>query len=199
MVHRLLCISVVLALTVVGSATAAELLFAWEFPADVTPPPESFLITYFSATAPTQPHQWRFPNQGRASCNALPPAGLTPDSVCGRAPECLPPGIYAFWIQAESGGEQSDMSNLANCEARAGCTYTCDSVTVPPALQQLMQGEGPGGAQPPDPAAVQQAVASLAQTPITPASPSITAPAPQVSRVVDPVQAALNQLPRTPV
>jgi hypothetical protein len=74
-------------------------------------------------------------------------------------------------------------------------------LNLPPELQRMVEASrGPDGTQPPDPAVVQQVVTTLATTPTPPpAQPSVTTPAPPVAQVKDQVQAALNQLPKTPV
>lgn len=184
--------------------SANELILGWEFPADHTPAPETFLVSYRSSNAPNHVEQFRIPNLGVASCaavNGLP--DKTENSVCGRPPACLPPAIYVFEVQAEVGTQQSAPTNLANCQAFAGCTYDCAGVTVPPALQALVQPPPPPGARqepphPPDPAQVQELVRTFAQTPPPPASPSVSTPPPTTAEVPDGVQRALDKLQISP-
>lgn len=182
-------------------ALAGELILSWDFSADSTPKPESFLVTYRSSNAPDRPQQFRIPNLGRVSCDGVKDApDLTPDSICGRPPDCLPPGLYAFEVQAEEAGQLSEASNLATCEALPGCRYTCEGVTLPPALQHLMQQQRePNGPSLPNAEEVRQVVDTLAHTPTPAPPPSMTTPAPTIAQVADQVQAALNQLLKTPV
>jgi hypothetical protein len=192
----LLAIGILLAM--VAALGAEDLILAWDFPASFTPTPESFLVSYRSSTAPTTVQQFRVPNQGRASCDGvIGVPDLTPDSVCGRPPDCLPPAIYVFVVQAEVGALRSPESNAATCEALAGCTYTCEGVRLPPELQAL--ADSPQGNPPPDPHEVHDAVAALAGRPAPPATPSVTAPPPTTADIPDTVVAALNQLPKAPV
>jgi hypothetical protein len=98
------------------------------------------------------------------------------------------------------GEQRSPESNIATCEALSGCTYRCDGVSLPPALQQLAQAaQGPQGTSLPNPEAVRQVVETLAQTPTPATLPSVTAAAPTMVNVVDHVQTALNQMPKAPV
>jgi hypothetical protein len=194
---RLLLASGIL-LAMVAALRAEDLILAWDFPASFTPTPESFLVSYRSSTAPMTVQQFRVPNQGRASCDGVTGvADLTPDSVCGRPPDCLPPALYVFVVQAEVGELRSPESHAATCEALAGCTYDCQGVSLPPALQHLAQS--PQGNHPPDPREVEEAVTTLAGRPTSPTLPSVTAPAPTVADIPDTVVAALNQLPKAPV
>lgn len=187
-----------LVLGAVSPILAAELILQWEYPADDTPAPASFLVSYLSSTNPTTPQQFRLPHLGRASCEGVQSlAALTADTVCGRPPDCLAPGIYLCSVQAERGEERSPESNIATCEALPGCAYTCEGVSLPPALQQLRQDVQ--GGTPPSPEATLQAVTSIANTPTPPTTPSVTTAAPTIAQVTDQVQAALNQLPKAPV
>jgi hypothetical protein len=180
---------------------AGELVLVFDFPADYAPAPTSYLVTYIASNAPTEAQQFRLPNRGRASCDGLPPGGaLTVESVCGRPPECLAPGIYTFSVQAEwQGGEGSDSSPLATCEAQAGCAYNCDGVALPPALQALVRTPPGGGAPTVDAAEVARTVQALAQGRGGAAVASVTTPPPTIADIVDRVQPALQALPRTPV
>jgi hypothetical protein len=177
---------------------ADELVLNWEWPVDFTPAPTSFLVSYRSSQAPLTVSQFRLPNQGRASCLGVQTAvQLTPDSVCGRPPDCLPPAIYVFTVQAEVGEQRSPESPPATCEAKPHCLYNCQGVGLPPALQDLANAAPPG--RPPSAQEVADVLASLARQPITPPLPSVTAPAPTTDDIRDTVEAALNQLPRNPV
>jgi len=179
---------------------AAELILSFEFPADYAPAPASFLVSYLSSNAPTDAQQFRLPNGGRASCEGVTGETLTPDSVCGRPPECLPPGLYSFWVQAEwDGGKASEASNLANCEAMAGCIYHCEGVSVPPELQRLVRTPAGGGAPTVDQEEVARTVQALAQERSGAGGASVTTPAPTVADILDKVRPALDALPQAPV
>lgn len=188
-------------LLLTGATLRAEQIMLWEFPASYTPAPESFLVSYRSSAAPQTVHQFRIPNQGRPSCDGVTKApGLTPDSVCGRPPDCLPPAIYVFVVQAEAGEQRSAESPSATCEAKGSCTFDCQGVSLPPELQALAQTpEGKQEPQPPDPQKVQDAVTTLAERPTPPATASITKPSPTTSDIPEKVTTALNQLPKAPV
>jgi hypothetical protein len=178
--------------------SAGELILALEFPADYAPAPRSFLVTYLSSNTQTETHQFRIPNLGRASCDgvqSLP--DLVPDSVCGRPPDCLPPGIYTFWVQAEWEGVTSDQSNILNCEARPGCVYDCTGVAIPPSLQALIKATPGGGDPTVDPEEGQRVVTALAQAdaPVV----QVTTPPPTIADIIDRVQPALQALPKIPV
>jgi hypothetical protein len=186
-------------LAMVASLRAAELILAWDFPQAFVPTPESFLVSYRSSTAPQVVQQFRIPNQGRASCDgAKSISDLTPDSVCGRPPACLPPAFYLFTVQAEVGEQRSPESAFAACEAKTGCTYDCAEVSLPPALRDL--ANAPGGTNlPPDPQQVAEVVATLARAEAPPVPPSVPAPPPTIQDIIDQVPGALSQRPRTPV
>lgn len=179
---------------------AQELPLAWEFPAAYLPAPESYLVTYLSSLAPTDAQQFRVPNLGRASCDGLAEAAAwSADTVCGRTPDCLSPGLYIFWVQAEANGMTSPMSNVAACEALPDCTYDCTAGALPPELRALLRTP-PGGDSPTiDPDAAQRAVEALAHAPTPPAVASVTTPPPTIADIPDEIQRALDKLPRTPV
>jgi hypothetical protein len=178
-------IGLVLWAVLLALAWAQELELRWDFPASFTPAPASFLFTMWDSHAPTALTQFRVPNQGRASCEGVAQtAELTEDSVCGRTPTCLPPGLYSFWVQAEGeGGQRSKVSNVASCEAEARCLYTCSRLLVPPEVQALV------ATLTGDP---QEVITDLAGEPTPVGTPR---PAPTVDDVVDSITPALQQLP----
>lgn len=180
---------------------AADLILTFDFPIEYTPAPASFLVTVLSANAPTEQQQFRLPNLGRVSCGALPPSPtITPNTICGRPPACLSPGLYSFSVQAEwSNGTMSGESNLANCEALPGCTYDCAGGAIPPELQALVRTP-PGGGEPIiDQAEAQRTVQTLAHQTTGTTVVSVTTAIPTVADILDKVQPALQALPRTPV
>jgi hypothetical protein len=190
-------VALCVALVVWGAqpADAQEAILAWEDPNRLAS--ESFLITYIRDDQPGKQQQFRVKNGGRASCDGVPNQhGLAPQSVCGRTPECLAPGIYSFWIQAERGGRQSRMATpVANCEAKAGCQYTCDQVTLPPDLAALLPSSAQTSPQAVDTAALEQVMQTLAQVP---PPRSVPPPASAADDTLDTVQPALDALAITP-
>lgn len=203
-----------LALGLAGRAASQELTLVFDFDAAATPPATSFLVTTLRVTAPRETTQFRLPNSGRASCNAVSDPTLSADSQCGRTPECLAPGIYSFWVQAEWETKVSPMSNVASCEALPTCKYNCATLEVPPDLQALITAPD-GSPKDIDQAAIDQFVAQRAPlppegapldqtgpppvttSPSTPA-PSVTTRAPTVDDVPDTITPALRALPPLP-
>jgi hypothetical protein len=93
----------------------ASLFFAfallWEYPRDVTPGPEAFVLTVTQSGAPVQ--QFRVPLAAPGACLTLPTG--EPDSFCTLL-ACPKPGtVAAFWVQAVREEETSDLSNIATC------------------------------------------------------------------------------------
>jgi hypothetical protein len=190
-------------------ALAQELLLSFEFPRDVQPAPESFLVSMLRDSGVPELSQFRLPNGGRASCDAVEDADMVDDSICGRTPSCLPPGIYSFWVQGEWGSATSPMSNVASCEALEGCRYACDQVTVPAAVQALITNPDGTPAQL-DPDKLQAFLDG--HTSATPASPSagppvqggatpppaVTQKAPTATAVEDKVGPALKAMQPLP-
>ncbi len=120
-------------------AAGTELILTWEFDHTYQPAPEQFLVTYTStADQGSALHQFTVPNQGQPSCSGVKGLTSTPDSVCGRPPGCLPPGMAVFWVQADLGGTLTEKSNIANCLVEAGCKYTCTDLVVPPEIQHMV-------------------------------------------------------------
>jgi len=179
---------------------AKDLILAWKFQADYVPAPESFLVTQFSSTDVNNPVQFRVPNEGAASC-----AGVTdlPDrdanSLCGRPPQCLPPGMYSFWIQAEFPEGPTPASPVANCEALEHCDYTCERVSLPPQLRAMADRLSGANGEPPSDDELQQLLQELAAGPETPPAAGDTTPAPTPESLNNPVQEALDALPKVPV
>jgi hypothetical protein len=160
----LLCLCLALMLGLPCVAASQELVVAFEFEGAGSPPPTGFLMTMLRVTAPRETSQFRLPNSGRASCNAVSDATLTENSQCGRTPDCLPPGIYSLWAQAEWGEKVSPMSNVATCEALPACRYNCTTLEVPAELQALITN--PDGT----PREIDQAAIDQFATPGAPAS-----------------------------
>jgi hypothetical protein len=118
---------------------ANELLLTFEFPATYTPAPSGFIVSYANAIENKQPvHQFSLPNAGKASCAGMAGITITDDSLCGRPPNCLEPGIYTFQVRAQWDGEESAESEPARCVVKAACEYDCAILSVPPALQPLL-------------------------------------------------------------
>jgi hypothetical protein len=93
----------------------ANLCFAlallWEYPRDVTPPPDTFLMTITQSGAP--PQQFRVALAAPGACLTL--ATGEQASFCTLL-ACPKPGtVAAFWVQAVLGEETSDLSNIATC------------------------------------------------------------------------------------
>jgi hypothetical protein len=94
-----------------GQPTWAALPLLWEYPRDVTPPPDTFVLTVTQSGAP--PQQFRVALAAPGACLTLPTG--EPDSFCTLL-ACPKPGtVAAFWVQAVLGEETSDLSNIATC------------------------------------------------------------------------------------
>lgn len=182
------------------TAPKKELILAFKYDVTAAPAPETFLVTQFSSLDPNQPVQFRLPNQGAISCaGVVELPGRDGNSVCGRPPGCLAPGIYSFWVQAEYPEGPTPATLMANCEALPGCLYDCSSVALPPALQAVAEKMEAEGGRPPTAEEIEAVTQQLVPASSVPPEPSVTTPPPTVHDLLNPIQAALDGLPTTPM
>jgi hypothetical protein len=140
---------------------AQQLVFIWQFPRDLAPPPDNFILAQTETGKPEQ--------QAKV---ALSPEGACPgvvenvhDTFCAAEPRCPAPGsIVAYWVYAQRGAEFSTPSNIATCYTKPGEPCVCHD--------PLAAGPPPPSSAPPS----SPAPASSSPTPANP--PPASPPAP---------------------